>query len=284
MVFTGILVSHSASPPPSLASLRDEIDRLDGEIHAALVARGDVVGQVIAAKVAAGDTGSAFRPDREAQLMRSIVLRNPGRWPVDAPENIWRVILATSTYTQAPYAVHADVSGGDIPMRESMRFHFGFTVPFVPANSAEAVIAAVAASNGDLGMFRADHVGNDAWWRGLEEAQAPKIIARLPFAERADHPVGLPVFVISKPLSGGLARETVLASVRAERWRREAEAALSPLGAALVAAAGDAQGASLLIAHPAAIPPKALTDALLSAKCGPMRYAEVGCHADRFAL
>jgi chorismate mutase len=282
--FHGFFVPHSSSPLADLGALRDEIDRIDAQIHAALVARGDVVGRVIAAKTAAGDTGSAFRPDREAALMRSIVLKNPGRWPVDAPENIWRVIVATSTYTQVPYAVHADVSGGDAPMRESMRFHFGFTVPFVAAGSAEGVIAAVAASHGDLGMFRADHVGATPWWRGLEAPDAPKVIARLPFAERIDHPVGLPVFVISKPLSGGLARETVLASVRAERWRREAEAALAPLGAALVASSGDAQGASLLIAHPAGVDAKTLTAALQSAKCGPTRYAEVGCHANRFAV
>lgn len=272
------------TPVSPLAALRDEIDRIDAQIHAALVTRGDVVGQVIAAKAAAGDTGSAFRPDREAQLMRSIVLKNPGRWPVDAPENIWRVIVATSTYTQVPYAVHADVSGGDIPMRESMRFHFGFTVPFKPARSAAAVIAAVAASHGDLGMFRADGSGEGAWWRGLEAPEAPKVIARLPFAERADHPAGLPVFVISKPLSGGLARETVLASVRAERWSREALAALEPLRAQLVASSGDASGANLLIAHPAEVAPAALTGALQGAKCAPSRYFDVGCHAARFAL
>ncbi len=248
------------------------------------MARGEIIGEVIAAKAAAGDKGSAFRPDREAALMRSILLKNPGRWPLDAPENIWRVIVATSTFTQVPFSVHADISGGDAPMRESMRFHFGFTVPFVPAPSAAGVIAAVAASNGDLGMFRADLPGELAWWRGLEPPGAPKVIARLPFAERADHPVGLPVFVISKPLSGGLARETILASVRAERWSREAAEALVTLQAGLVCATGDANGADLLIAHPAKIEAWRLTAALAGAKCAPMRYAEVGCHAERFAL
>ncbi len=77
-----------------LSQLRVEIDRLDGAIHALLVERGEVVGQVIEAKRAAGDTGSAFRPDREAELMRKIVLKAPGRWPLDAPENIWRAVRA----------------------------------------------------------------------------------------------------------------------------------------------------------------------------------------------
>jgi chorismate mutase len=272
-------------PPSPLAGLRAEIDRVDAVIHAALVERGAIVGRVIEAKRAAGDTGSAFRPDREAELMRKIVLKEPGRWPVDAPENIWRVIVATSTYTQVPYAVHADISGGDIPMRESMRFHFGFTVPFVPAENAQAVISAVDASNGDLGMFRIDQsAALGVWWRGLERPNAPKIIARLPFAERQDHPVGLPVFVIARPQRDGLARETILASVRAERWRMPAFDALKALGAELLSSAGDGNGAYLLIAHPAEISREALTDALTAAKCAPSRYVEIGCHANRFVL
>ncbi|MCZ8184384.1 MAG: chorismate mutase [Beijerinckiaceae bacterium] len=274
----------SAAAPP-LAHLRQEIDRIDAVIHAALVERGEIVGQVIAAKNAAGDTGSAFRPDREADLMRRIVLKAPGRWPVDAPENIWRVIVATSTFTQVPYRVHADLSGGDVAIRESMRFHFGFTVPFVPAEDSRAVIAAVAASLGDLGMFRIDQSATlGAWWKGLEHPAAPKIIARLPFAERADHPVGLPVFVIARPQKEGLARETILASVRAERWRQPALEALAALGAELVASAGDANGANLLIAHPAEVSAQGLTDALEGAKCAPSRYIEIGCHARRFRL
>jgi chorismate mutase len=274
-----------SQPPSPLAHLRVEIDRIDTGIHELLVERGEVVGRVIEAKRAAGDTGSAFRPDREAELMRKIVLKTPGRWPVDTPENIWRVIVATSTFTQVPYSVHADLSGGDIPMRESMRFHFGFTVPFVPADDSMAVIAAVDVSTGDLGMFRIDQSASlGAWWKGLERPSAPKIIARLPFAERSDHPVGLPVFVIARPQRDGLARETILASVRAERWRAGAFDALRALDAELVSSAGDANGANLLIAHPADISADALTDALAGAKCAPSRYIEIGCHARRFIL
>ncbi len=272
------------SPRP-LARLRQEIDRIDTAMHALLVERGEVVGEVIAAKKAAGDQGSAFRPDREAELMRSIVLRDAGRWPLDTPENIWRVLLATSTYTQVPYRVHADLSGDAIAMRESMRFHFGFTVPLVPMADATAVIAAVGVSRGDLGMFhiaQSAHLG--AWWKGLEAENAPKIIARLPFAERADHPASLPVFVIARPQKEGLARETLIASLHAERWRRDADAALIALGAERIAGAGDAVGAKALIAHPVTVAPEAVRTALEQAGCAPMRYTEIGCHAARFVL
>ncbi|MFN7321551.1 MAG: chorismate mutase [Methylobacterium sp.] len=268
-----------------LLALRHEIDRIDNAIHALLVERGDVVARVIEAKRAAGDVGSAFRPDREAELMRRIVHKPAGRWPVDTPENIWRVILATSTYTQVPYRVHADVSGGETPIRESMRFHFGFTVPFTPASDAKAVIRAVDEAKGDLGMFLiAQAPGSGAWWEGLAAPGAPKIIARLPFAERPDHPTGLPVYVIAKPQNEGLARETIIASLQLERWRPEARAALAEIGAQLVASAGNAQGAQILVAYETNLTPDRLTAALNAAKCEPSRYAELGCHARRLAL
>lgn len=269
----------------TLNQLRIEIDRIDTEMHKLLVERGAVVGQVIEAKKAAGDIGSAFRPDREAALMRRIIEKDCGRWPVDVPENIWRVILATSTYTQVPYSVHADVSGGETPIRESMRFHFGFTVPFAPAHDAKAVIQAVDVGVGDLGIFLiAQAPGLGAWWEGLARPQAPKIIARLPFAERSNHPAGLPVYVIAKPQNEGLARETIVASLQLERWRNDAKAALKEIGAELVASAGNAQGAQVLVTHESTVSPGRLTDALNAAKCGPSRYAELGCHAKRSAI
>src|SRR3712207_9518665 len=89
-------------------------------------------------------------------MMRALAERHEGLLPLDTAESIWRVIIATFTYVQAPYAVHADISGGDPPMRDSARFHFGFSVPYLAHESAGAVIEAVAASRGDLGIFRLD--------------------------------------------------------------------------------------------------------------------------------
>ena len=84
-------------------------------------------------------------------------------------------------------------------MRDSARFHFGFTVPFVPHMGAAGVVAAVSESKGDLGLVPAStSPAAGAWWSALEFDAAPKIIARLPFVERADHPAALPVFVISR--------------------------------------------------------------------------------------
>ena len=96
------------------------------------------------------------------------------------------MIIATFTFVQAPFSVHADLSAGDAAMRDSARFHFGFTVPFVSHMGAPSVVAAVSDSKGDLGLVPALAIaGPSAWWSALERDAAPKIIARLPFVDRA---------------------------------------------------------------------------------------------------
>src|SRR3954471_13050985 len=183
---------------PSLTELRREIDRIDESMHRLLMERGEIIDRLIATKQTQ-ESGSAFRPAREADMMRRLVDRHQGILPLDTVESIWRVIIATFTYVQAPFSVHADLSAGDAHMRDSARFHFGFTVPFVAHVGAAAVVAAVSESKGDLGLVPASAAaGGSAWWSALEFDAAPKIIARLPFVERADHPAALPVFVVSR--------------------------------------------------------------------------------------
>ena len=129
----------SVSDTSSLAELRQEIDRLDEAMHGLLMQRGEIIDRLIKAKQQTQDWGSAFRPAREAEMMRRLVDRHKGILPLDTAESIWRVIIATFTYVQAPFSVHADLSAGDALMRDSARFHFGFTVPFVAHMGAASV-------------------------------------------------------------------------------------------------------------------------------------------------
>jgi chorismate mutase len=187
----------SSAAPTSLAELRREIDRIDEAMHRLLMERGEIIDRLNAVK-RTQESGSAFRPGREAAMMREIVGRHRGILPVDIVESIWRVIIATFTHLQAPYTVHGDTALGAAAMRDVARFHFGFVVPYETHDDAADVIHAVASSRGDLGLVPSAAPG--AWWRALEQAGAPKIIARLPFVERADHPAALPTYVVSKPV------------------------------------------------------------------------------------
>src|SRR5437867_2383121 len=220
---------------PSLAELRREIDRIDAAMHALLIERGEIIDRLIRAK-RTQESGSAFRPAREAEMMRRLVERHRGILPLDTAESIWRVIIATFTYVQAPYAVHADLSSGDAAMRDSARFHFGFTVPFVPHMGAASVVAAVSDSKGDLGLVPAfSMAGAGAGWGALEFDSAPKIIARLPFVERADHPAGVPAFVVARAAADAMVKEVEVWSVRVAGWSTAATQAVGPLAEVIAA-------------------------------------------------
>jgi chorismate mutase len=269
-----IMLDRPASE--TLADLRTEIDRIDARMHEILMQRGEIIDRLIAVKARTG-SGSAFRPGREADMMRRLVSAHKGILPLDTVESIWRIIISTFTFVQAAYSVHADVAGGDAPMRDCCRFHFGFTVPFVPHAGIGGVIDAVARSDGDLGLIPVE-AGTGAWWTRLAEPGAPKIIARLPFVERHDHPAGMPLFVIAKPLTDGAARDVVLYCAAPER--DALPGALAKLGVEVLGKAKGARGLSLLIAAPGTLASSELRKAL--ALPDSVSLTEIGSHAARF--
>ncbi len=269
---------------PSLADLRRDIDRIDESVHRLLMERGDIIDRLIAVKKSQ-ETGSAFRPAREADMMRRLVQRHRGILPLDTVESIWRVIIASFTYVQSPFSVHADLSVGDAAMRDSARFHFGFTVPLLPHMGASGVVAGVSTSKGDLGLVPAVAMaGSGAWWTALESDSAPKIIARLPFVDRADHPAALPVFVISRAAAEAMVTEVEVWSVRVSGWGAGPARALSPLAEAIAVPDRAFDGATLLVSVPQGGNLDAVTDALVAAGASVRSAALVGSHATRYTV
>ena len=124
-------------------------------------------------------------------MMRRLVERHCGILPLDTAESIWRVIIATFTYVQAPFRVHADFSAGEPAMRDCERLPFRIHGAAGRPHRSGRVVAAVAAAQAISGWCRCREHGG---WRLVGQRSKPptrqKIIARLPFVERADHPAG----------------------------------------------------------------------------------------------
>jgi chorismate mutase len=276
------MVNKSTST--TLPELRAEIDRIDETMHGLLMQRGDIIDRLIAVK-RSEETGSAFRPAREAEMMRRLVQRHKGILPLDTAESIWRVIIATFTFVQAPFSLHADLSAGDAAMRDAARFHFGFTVPFVPHMGAAGVVAAVSDSKGDLGLVPAfAAVGAGAWWTALEFDTAPKIIARLPFVQRADHPAALPVFVVSRAAADAMVKEVEVWSVRVSGWGAPAARALSQHAEVIAMPDSAFDGAALLVSLPQGGKFTAISEALVKAGASVRSATLVGSHATRYTV
>jgi chorismate mutase len=268
---------------PTLADLRRDIDRIDEAMHELLLERGEIIDTLIAVKKTQ-EVGSAFRPAREAEMMRRLVQRHRGNLPLDTAESIWRVIIATFTYVQAPFSVHADLSAGDALMRDSARFHFGFTVPFVPHAGAASVVAAVSESKGDLGLVPAfATAGAGPWWAALEFDTAPKIIARLPFVERPNHPAAMPVFVVSRVAADAMVTETEVWSVRVAGWNAASVGAVAALADVIAVPDRAFDGAALLVSvERGGI--KAVSNALIGIGASIRSAALVGSHATRYTV
>ena len=266
----------------SLQDLRQEIDTIDEQVHTLLMRRGDIIDRLIRVKQTQ-EVGSAFRPAREADMMRRLATRHHGILPLDTVESIWRVIISTFTYVQAPFSVHADLSSGDSAMRDSARFHFGFTVPFLAHFNAGAAVDAVAKSRGDLALVSATS-SQTPWWSAHEQPGSPKIIARLPFIERADHPAAMPVFVISRVADDALVTEIETWSLHVSGWSPAAARALSPLSDVLAVADNPSGNAALLasVAHTDGVEKiiSALTDAGAAVRASTL----VGGHATRYRV
>ena len=267
--------------PPTLADLRREIDRIDEAMHRLLMERGDIIDTLIATKKTA-ESGSAFRPAREADMMKRLVERHKGILPLDTAESIWRVIIATFTYVQAPFSLHADLSAGEAAMRDSARFHFGFTVPFIGHLGASGVVAAISVSRGDIGFVPAASPAS-AWWTALEGDDTPKIIARFPFVERADHPAGLPVFGIARPNPDALVTDVETWSVRVAGWGPAVSRALDPPAEVVAVPDRAFDGAALLVSVPKG-QIDSLTAALVKAGASVRSKALVGGHATRYTV
>jgi chorismate mutase len=273
----------SPKTSPTLGDLRVEIDRIDENMHELLIARGEIIDRLISVKKSQ-ETGSAFRPAREADMMRRLVKRHHGNLPLDTAESIWRVIISTFTYVQAPFSVHADLSAGDALMRDSARFHFGFTVPFVAHMGASSVVEAVSESRGDLGLIPAfATAGSGPWWAALEFDSAPKIIARLPFVERANHPAAMPVFVISRVAADAMVTETEVWSLRVSGWSAAAVNAVAPVADVVAVPDRAFDGAALLVSvERGGI--DAVAGALVKAGASIRSKALVGSHATRYTV
>lgn len=192
--------------PDPLKAIRDRIDAIDETVHRLLIKRSGVIGELIKIK-GASKPGAAFRPDREADMMRRIVMRHEGDLPLVTVEHIWREIITTFTAMQAPFAIAAGPAEDPIAMQDAIRFYFGFSIPVKHCATHEEAIARVAESSREIAVV-APEMGA-RWWEALTGPEAPRVFAKIPFLEIADRPAGLPGYVIGPPLS-----ETIIADVQ----------------------------------------------------------------------
>jgi chorismate mutase-like protein len=184
----------------TLSDLRTRIDAIDEKLHRLLIERGTVIDALIRAK-GTSTGGVAFRPQREAEMMRRLVERHGGNLPLATVEHLWREIITTFTYLQAPFRLVVHYGRDPVAIHDLARFAFGFSVELVRAESPAEVVTTVAATGTDLGVVPLEE-GRFAspWWRALSMARGPRIMALWPFIAGKGLPADAPAAIISPTL------------------------------------------------------------------------------------
>jgi len=172
--------------PASIEALRQEIDRLDTEVHDLIMRRADLVRRIGEAKQAGDPAAGAgyFRPAREAAVLRRLMARHHGPLSKVAMLRLWRELMGAMLCLQGPFQVavlaHARWPG----LWTLAHDHFGSQATIMTVDSAGAVLRAVAEGQAGAGVLPLP-AGDDAdpWWPFLfqEGPKAPRVAARLPF-------------------------------------------------------------------------------------------------------
>lgn len=169
---------------PSLENLRQEIDRIDDQIHDLLMHRTEIVGQIGVLKRQNEPAIVAMRPGREAQILRRLVARHSGQFPVEVLVRIWRELLSAQVSVQGDFSIGVFVPDGTSHYRDMARDQFGSSTPLKTYQAVSQVVHEVWSGNISIGILPFP-VGEraDPWWRTLavSAGPSPKIIARLPF-------------------------------------------------------------------------------------------------------
>ena len=182
-----------APPPNALAQLRAQLDTIDDQIHALLMARAAVVESVARD---GGKTGTKIRPGREAALLRRLLACHKGAWPAQAIVRIWREIFGAALIIEGGQTMAVCDGEGGAERLALAREHFGPLTPVRRHHNPAQTLADLARDAAQLAILpppAEDDDGQGGWWQMLT-ASAPHrlfVIAKIPFwTKRAE---GLPL-------------------------------------------------------------------------------------------
>ena len=167
-----------------LPALRAELDRIDDTLHDLLMQRARIVEHV-----ARSGKPAAFRPGREASIIRRLLRRHHGALPPASVVRVWRELLAATTAMQGGFSV-AVVNAGPVSIADTShtaaftqlaREHFGALTPLRAYASPGQALLDVSHGAASVAVLPYPSE-TDTWWVALLHHE-PRlhIICRLPF-------------------------------------------------------------------------------------------------------
>ena len=170
------------STPADLQGLRRRLDEIDDQLQDLLIDRAAIVSQVAASKK--DDNQPALQPAREAQIIRRLVGRHHGAFPIANIIRMWREMLAATVALQSPFSVAVFAPSNRPGYWDLARDHFGSNTPMTAHDAVDQVIFAVSGGAGAVGVLPLPQPDEtEPWWPYLlSAAEDPlQVVARLPF-------------------------------------------------------------------------------------------------------
>ncbi len=163
-------------PDPGLTALRAELDRIDDAIHDLLIQRAEVV-----ERVARAAKPAAFRPGREALIVRRLVQRHQGALPPASVFRIWRELLAGTTAMQGNFLLAVCDADPGAALTQLTREHFGALTPLRPYGNIGQALADVSNGAASVAVLPFPSDANTWWVALLHHEPRLHVIGRLPF-------------------------------------------------------------------------------------------------------
>lgn len=150
----GKATKKPASPAvPDLNEIREQIDRIDENIHALLNERARLAQQVGVSKKSAASLSPVefYKPEREAQILRKVVERNKGPLRNEEVVRLFREIMSACLAQQEPLKVAFLGPEGTFSQQAVLK-HFGHSVRALPLAAISEVFEEVQAGHADFGV------------------------------------------------------------------------------------------------------------------------------------
>ena len=173
----------------SLNELRAEIDGIDNKIQDLLIRRTEIVARIGAVKRESESTALALRPGREAEIVRRLVARHRGPFPLRVLVHIWREILSAQVALQSAFSVAVFAPDGALVYRDLARAQYGSSTAMTLYRHVSQLIKAVTDGEAQVGVLPMPYGERpDPWWLGLisDGPNVPRVIAQLPFLASGD--------------------------------------------------------------------------------------------------
>ncbi len=134
-----------------LSELRKKIDSIDQQLLELMNSRATIAMEVAKTKTAAGETGSFYRPDREARVLRRIQELNQGPLNDETTVRFFRELMSACLALEKPLQVAFLGPEGTFTQQAAFK-HFGHAIQAAPAISIDEIFTAVENGSCQFGV------------------------------------------------------------------------------------------------------------------------------------